>query len=406
MLETNTATPGTEEKRVPASLGAPQRIVVVLPQDNGENEGNQNNSAATGGEGTGQSEADKATATLALAEAEKNKIPEISDEVMAKYLESKGITGFKTAEELKAKLETPAAVAAPPTPEEIAKTAADLDKRMLDLFLEGGGNIDNYAVIKQVANMDLKELSEKELVRELTSKGFNDAEIAALKQERYYQINLDELEQDLINGETDEEFESRKVGLKKKQEFYTEKLSTRSKHTQEQAKGILKNLYSAIEKSESSKKASEESERKLSAKTDEILSKIPKKVTYELGKTLDNSADIVPVQHEVDDADIAEVGKLLKDPTLRNNFLYTPEGDLNLQAIADIKVENATLKKALKNVYLEAEKRTVERFSKVFPHVTPQSLGVGTNGREQTNGGGKKTAASIGKSQRVAQGQS
>jgi len=328
-------------------------------------------------------------------------VDDISEDKIKAYLEKNGITGFQSIDELKNKLNSAGAVQ--PTPEELAKAEAELDKRMLDLFLEGGGNIDNYAIIKQVANMDLAEFSEKELVRELKGKGFNDAEIAAIKKERYYQINPEEIERDLVNGESEEEFEARKEALKKKQEVFGDKLKNRSKYAQDQAKNILNNLKNSIVNSDASKKAHEEKERKLSAKTDEILKNIPRTKTYQLGEGADGTK-IADIEDKIDESVFEKVSGILKDETQRNNFLFTPENELNLQAIAEMMIENESLKKALKNVYLEASTRSVNHFRSVFPFNSATALGVGTNGKDGTSIASKAQPVKLGKAERVPVG--
>jgi hypothetical protein len=382
MSETNTQEP------VVASLGGTQRIQtdnpVVL-----EEQANANNS----NEGAAQTEEEK---DKAIAELDKSKLPELNDEQLKELLKGRGIE-FDNFDTLKEKLKAPAEVAAEPTAEEKQKAASDFEKRQLDLFISSGGKVEEFAAIKNVLAMDLKELSIQDIRKEAKDAGLTEEQTDAIIQERYYQKNPDELEQG--EDEEDNDFEARKKEYKAKHDYATKKIEKRGQNIKKNAESILKNLTTALQQSDLSKREIEESEKAIASKTDDIFSKIPKKITFELGKGTDG-ADIAPVLYDVDDADIESVKSLLKDPTQRNNFLYTPEGELNVEAIAAMSVENANLKKALKVAYLEGGSRQVEAFRKVFPNHTAQSLGLNGNAQQNTATAGKGKPASFGKSQR------
>jgi hypothetical protein len=323
---------------------------------------------------------------------------ELNEEQVSKYLESQGITGFKNLEELKSKLSVPAA-AIPPTEDEKQKAIADLEKRQLDLFLLNKGTVEQFASIKNILALEsLKDLGITEIRKEMREAKFNDEEIEAVLQERYYQENPDELEQEIDESTAD--FEKRKADFKKKHEFAASKIEKRGQNIKKNAESILKNLRTAIEQSDLSKMAAEENERKLASTTDEHLSKVPKEITYELGKAPDE-ADIAPVLHRVDDADISEVALFLKDKTKRETKFITPEGDLNVTAIADLLLENATLKKGLKAAYLSGGSRQVDHFRKVFPAYSAQQIGIGNNGvKNISTNGEKRLPVSMGKVQK------
>lgn len=375
---------------VVASLGKPERIQTQKIEQPVEKQvANTDNSNANNGNVADQEKGGTEDAV--------NKIPELNDEQLKEILKGKGID-FESFDTLKEKLTVPAAEL---TEEQKIKQEADFDKRRLDLFLANGGTIESYAAVKSVLAMDLTELSKTELKKELKDSGFTEDEIEVVLKERYYQINPDELEQEL--GEEDDDFEKRKAALKKKNEYGSKKLQNRGTYIKKNAEGVFKNLETALKQSDLSKREMEEAEKKLLSKTDEIFSKLPTKITFELGKGTDG-AELAPVQYDVDDADMQEVKTFLKDPAQRNNFLYTAEGELNVESIVAMKVENANLKKALKVAYLEGGSRQVEAFKKVFPHHSPQSVGLNGNAQQQNLSGQKGQPVSFGKPQRVPTG--
>lgn len=339
--------------------------------------------------------AKKAEETAALAEAEKNKLPDLSEDQIKALLAKQGIKVEGTLEELKAKLNPAAEL----TEEEKRKieTEKELAAQQLYLTLDPANTIEKFAALKSVAAMDEKELSEKSLKNELKAAGFDDDEIKEIIKQRYFQIDIETLEPGLEEDEKD--FEKRKALLAKQAKYGATKLENRGKNAKSHAASELGNLYKAIELSNQQKLDDEKEEKLLSSTIDEIFQKAPKKLTVELGKD-SAEADIPPIEHEVFDKDIADVKELLTDATKRKQFLYNESGDLNVQNIVNTLIENATMKKQLKVVYLSGVDRTTELFAKVFPHRTAQGLGLGGNSAANNNGH-KNQPASRGKVQRV-----
>lgn len=344
--------------------------------------------AASGGAGDGTELTDEQKAEaeklknltpeqLAALEAEKNKLPEVNDDQLKKLLESKGITlDDKGFEGLKEKLNKPAETAK--SPEDIAKEKeaqeSAFEKRMLDHFIANGGTAENFVALKKIASADLKELSESEIKRELKENGITDEEdIKAIILERYYQINPEELEQD--EDESEEDFKKRKALIEKKIAFGTKDKESKSSHIKKQASDALAALQEAIKIQDSLV----EDEAKLSSKVDELAPKLPRKMTFQLGKV--NDQEIAPVEYDVTEDDIAEVVATLKDTGKRNNILYNKDGDLNLESVSTLLLKNKILESALKATYLEGGNRQIAIFEKTFPGRTAKDIGVGgTNG--------------------------
>lgn len=341
----------------------------------GEMTDEQKAAAAAAVAAKGGSEAeltDEQKAAAAASVAEKDKAPELTDEQLKKILEGKGITIDDTGfEGLKEKLNKP--VGAAKSPEDIEKEKAAqeaaFEKRMLDHFIANGGTAENFVALKKVAAADLKELSVSEIRRELGENGFNEEEINTVLKERYYQINPEELEQ--LDDETLEEFEKRKALTEKKIAYGSKKVESKSAYIKKQAGDALAALREAIKAEDSLV----EEEAILSSKIDEVAKKLPKKITFELGKV--NDQDIPAVQYEVAEADITEVVSILKDTGKRNNILYNKDGGLNLESISGILLRNKLLESAIKASYLEGGNRQIAEFERIFPGRTAKDIGVG-----------------------------
>lgn len=381
----------TEEKKpVPGNIvsrgpSAPVQFTVPGQQ--------QTSPADTGGEAGGAA-AGAAELTeeqkTAAAEAEKNKLPELSDEQLKELLKGKGIElDDKGFEGLKEKL-NPAAAAAAPEDVEAEKVKAEgaFEKRMLDFYIANGGTAEQFVAFKQVAATDLKALSESQIRSELKEANFTDEEITAVMVERYYQINPEELVRD-EDKETEEEFLKRKSQIEKKIAFGSKKLETKGSYTKKQAEGALNTLREAVKLEDLQK----EEESKHSKRVEEFFTKLPRKIKFELGKAGENGPDLPPIEYEINDADIASVHDVLKDPVKRKQFLYNEDNSLNLDNVASVMLRNKYLESALKDAYLKGDdlgsKREVEKFEKVFPGRTAKDIGVGgaTGGNQNARKG-------------------
>lgn len=297
-----------------------------------------------------------------------------TDADVAAYLETKGIK-VESFEKLKEKLDL-----IPPveiSEEQKAKIAQDKEKKYVDLFLKGGGTAEQYVAIKKVGEYkddDLIALSIKDLKAEYKAAGFSDEQAEEMLLNSYNQISDEDL--DLEEDEDDKEY------LKKKKEYGAKNLASRSLHTKAQAQKILADLTKAAE-SEDSDNAEEKA---ISSKIEEQFQKMPRKLTLEIGKV--NNNVIPPIEYEVSESDLNEVKAMLQNTAERNNFLYTPEGSLNISNIATVLARNKMLESAVKKAYHEGGHRQTTEVRKIFPALTGSQLGVG--GSTETNVKGQK----------------
>lgn len=383
-----------------ASLGAPVRLPIGVSHETKEDE-NANNSNENGGGAAETPEAKAIREQAELATAEEAKLLDISDEQLQKIFKAKGIEGFTSIEEIKEKLAKSAQQKSEPTAEEIAAKELELDNKRFEVFQKNGGSIEQYAALKQLAAAtDLTQLSILELKKEYKEKGFSDADVDVLLKERYYQIKEEEIEALEQGGtESDEDFQARKDLLKKKVAFGTGKINSRGEAIINRAKGVLDNLTKSIEDSNLQKREDEETEKKILSKVDEFFSKSPKEMSFELGKVAD--VDQLPVLFSDYESEIKEVQAILKDKSQRDALLYQENGDLNVEAIADILLKNKLLEKAVKASFIEGGNRQVAHFEKVFPHRSAAGVGLGALKTPIKEGGGKAKPVSFGKPVRV-----
>jgi len=370
-------------------LGAPQRIN-SLQRDAGAaekavesggvvkeiNENNQN------GTGSDSSNNGSQTDGAPVGDSKGNNETLITDESVKAYLKEKGIP-FESFDDLKEKLKQK--VEKKETAEEKQAKEQAGEKRMLDLFMSGGGTIEQYASLKDLSKADLKDLSRDEVRRELKDAKFSDEEIEQIIKQQYFQTSDEELEQ--LEDESDKEFETRK------REYGSKFFENRATHIKTQAEQIFNSLKERIEAED----LQAQQEVEFSSKIDEHFQKLPRKVTFELGE--ENSRKLTPIEYDVAEADIADVLSTLKDPAKRNNFLFNNEGQLNLENIADLLVRNKFLESAVKTSYLTGETRMTEELERTFGSRSASGVGLGGSnyGKQSQNG----AAVSRGQSQRV-----
>lgn len=381
MSETAEATTAAEKPKV-ASIGQVQRVNnFTAPAKQPEAEATQNNADATSD-----------TNTNADATADQNADANANADQNAKNSPIAKPLSEYTKEEIEARFKELNPDKVDLTPEQLVQKEKERDEKRLAIYLRGGGTIEQYAQIKQVKDMDLTELSKAELTRELKAKNFDDAAIAEIQKERYYQLNPDELEPE--GDEDDEAFEARKAKLKQKVEFGTEKLNNRSAHLKNNAKLILDNLDKAIDAEDLQK----QDEQKFIAKIDEYSKTMPRKLNIPLGKL--NNDDLGTVDLEVPEATIAEITAQLKDKQAINKILYTEEGDLNHTRISELLLKEKLFDSGTREGFLSGRNDQIAKFEKVFPSRTASALGVG--GSVNPNGSaGKGKVASFGKAQPI-----
>lgn len=292
-----------------------------------------------------------------------------------------------TDEELKAEYEKRFPTQAALTDEERQKQADAFEKRMLDLYVDGGGKIEEFALYKQVSAMDLTDISEAELTKELKAIGITDPEqIKAVKKERYFQLEQEDI--DAIEDETEKSLAQKKL------DFGKAKFENKGKQIKENAVDFLDNLKEAVNQKDFFTKR----ENDISSNVDEHFSKLERKMTLQLGK-VDNT-DIAPVEYEVPQDIIDKAREKLNTTAARKQLLFNKDGSLNHTNLADLvlKAEMFESGTASKTAYLEGGHREVEKFEKLFPYRSAAALGL--NGAQPDPKGTGKVAG-IGKVQRV-----
>lgn len=265
------------------------------------------------------------------------------------------------------------------TDEDKQKQADAFEKRMLDLYVDGGGKIEEFALLKQVASTDLTEITKTELTKELKTAGFNETEIAAIQKERYYQLEQAEID------EIDDPAE--KALAQKKLDYGKSKLENKGKIVKENAVDFLNNLKEAVNQ----KDFFTQKESEFVSNVEAHFKEVPRKMTLELGKMDD--IEIPPVEYEVPEDAIAKAQETLKNPASRKQLLFnTTDGSLNLKSIAELVLKAEMFDSAAKTMYLTGGHREVEKFEKIFPK-NPNALGVGGNNQANTGKPGKLVKA-------------
>lgn len=279
-----------------------------------------------------------------------------------------------TDDELKAAYEAKFGQKKEPTPEEITAAEKALDKRMLDIYVDAGGTIEQYSLLKSYATADLTELSKADLTAELKAAGITDpAHIEAIQKERYYQIEQAEI--DKIEDDAEKELAQKKLDFGKK------KFEAKGAHKKEQAVQFFNTLKEAIKEQD----LQSTKENEFSSNVEEHFKKVERKIALQLGQVNDTNID--PVNFEVPEAAIAKAKEILKTPASRKQLLFTPEGEINLSSLAELVLKSEMFDSAIKTAYLEAGDRQVEEFKKVFPFIDPKAIGVGGSAKTKTGKG-------------------
>jgi hypothetical protein len=262
-----------------------------------------------------------------------------------------------------------------PTEEEKKKIETAFEQRVVNRFIEGGGSMEQYVALKNLANSKPEDLSLAETKRELAEAGFKEEEINSIIKEHYFQLSDDEISQ--YEDESDQEF------AKRKREYGMKMFAGRGTGLIEKAKSALTALQNSIKAEDKMS----EIEKQFSSTVDEHFSKVQKKLSFDMGEQ--NGQKISPVDYDLTDAEIEEVKSILKDPSKRNNFFYNEDGaTLNLTNVADVLLRNAVLEKAIKKAYTTAVDRQVEEFEKVFPK-SVQAVGLRSSASTNQKGSGK-----------------
>ena len=322
----------------------------VLPSEENNND-SETGTAAT----TAKKEVEVAKTASAVPD-------ELSDDQLRSFLEKKGIV-IDSIDALKEKLSPKEVI----TPEEKKKQELAAEKKFVDLFVEGGGTVEQYVAIKNIAEKPIKDLSLESLRAEYKDLGFTDEQVDTIIKERYYQVD----DEELASFDDDEEDDkARKELTKKLKEVFSAKLENKALYKQKQAQKILADLKEAAD----ADKLAIEQEEQLSSKIDEHFKKIPRKVTFQIGES--NGKPISPIEYEVSESDIAEVQAMLKDSTKRQQFLTNSDGDLNIPSLSEVLLQNKYLKTAIKAAYHEGGNRQAQLVDNIFPK-NAYDIGIG-----------------------------
>lgn len=258
------------------------------------------------------------------------------------------------------------------TEEQKQKQAADKEMRLMKIFVDKfGGTPEQYNLQKQIANVDPTEFSKAQAIEEAKVAGFNDEEAKAIANERFYQIQLDSLEQDYDNDESDEDFEKRKATIQKKIDFGNKQLAAKSQTKIQQAKDFL----TTLQKEADSEDLQRQEEERISSKVDEVLKTMPREVTLELGKS--NDEDLAPIVHKVSEESVEKVRSMLGDPAQRNNLFLNEDGTLDIHTAAVVLLKAEEYNRLAKNALLEGQTRQAKIYESVFPARSPYALGIG-----------------------------
>lgn len=280
-----------------------------------------------------------------------------------------------TDEEIKAEYEKRFPKQVDLTPEEIKKKEEAFDKRMLDFYLEKGGKMEEFLLLKQVAGADLTELTEAELTKELKAIGITDPEqIKQVKKERYFQ--LEQAEIDAI-----EDPEEKKLA-QQKFDYGKSKLENKGKRQKDAANEFFNTLKEAINLADSDA----QKEKEFTSNVEDYFSKLERKMTLQIGKVDDT--EIAPVEYEVPEDIIKAAKEELKNVSSRKQLLFNNDGFLNHKNIAELVLKAKMFDSAAKTSYLTGATREVEKFEKIFPK-KPNALGVGGNQQAPTGQKGK-----------------
>lgn len=309
-----------------------------------------------------------ATVVAPAAGAEGAAAEPTDEEKLKEILKKAGVDYTGSLDDLKAKIAAPAP-GKEPTEEEKKLSESILEQRMVAKFVTEGGTIDQYAAMKQVANMDAKELSQASTTKELKEAGFDDAEIEDIIKKRYYQIKEDLVRDE--DNETVEQFDARKKRFEKEATFFGKKFEGKSSHIKTDAANFINNLREAV-KSEDSQKAKEAT---FLSNVDESLKKLPRELTLELGLVNDQKID--PVPFKVLDEHIASVKGILNDPATRKQYFINADiSQEDLGRAINIILRNVAFESAARVALLEGGTREVAKFKKIFPD-NPNTIGVG-----------------------------
>lgn len=383
MSDTNTQTADNTqnaEVKEPVKLGTLQRFAMPTMQEN--------NSAVTDNEDINTEGANATNANNGAADSTENAAPAPTmptPEQLKEYFKSLNID-YDGDDKIKEKLTAPATTTAAPTEAEIQAKELAKEKRLLDKFISGKGTAEQYVALKGVANADPNKFALDMAKTDLMKGGLTLEEAEIYVKENLGMIDDTELEQ--LGDESDRAFK------KRQKEFNAKLLAANSNPHIEKAKWVLQNLNEAIEAED----LQVQQEVTLSAKIDEDFKVLPRKLSIEIGKI--GTTDVLPVDYDVSEADVAEIKGILKDPTKRQQLLYNQDGSLNITRISQALIKEKAFESAGKVLYHSGMTKAIEDFQKTFPARSAQELGVGGS-PNRPNPNQKGQPAAVGKNVRM-----
>lgn len=312
---------------------------------------------------------EKAPEKTAGGEVGKDATPEekpaelkLTEEQIKAYLKEQGIEFEGGISALKEKLTSEPAKEL--TPEQKAEQERVRDTQILNKFIEKGGTPEIYVGLKQTMAADPQVLGEGVLRTQLKQGKYSEDEIGTILHDQFFQLTDDEIADFEDEAERDFATRRRDFGRKQLESFATPLI--------QQAKSAYQELQDEISVTDLEHQLDEQ----FSAKAVETVKQLPRKFTFQLGKTEDGK-DIAPIEYDVDATHLSELQETLANPAKRKQFFYNEDNSMNLQNVANVMLRNLVLESALKTTYHESAKRQVELFEAVFPKTSAADVGLG-----------------------------
>jgi hypothetical protein len=288
---------------------------------------------------------------------------ELNDDQLKALLDKRGIK-FESFEDLKKKVEY-----TPPAPElsdeDKKKAGSELDKKLLELHIKRGGDLNGFAALKTVGETDPKVLGLDKIKSDLLKDGFPTDEVDNVIKKMHLNVSDEELA---------EMREDDRKKIEKERAFGEKKLQNRGLYLQNTAKSYIDSLKQELQEQETEKQKMEQH----TAKAVDAIKNFQRKQTLELGER--DGVKLSPVEYDVQDEVLTEVLEIIKDPVKFEQHLYTKEGDLNLDFLIPHLVNSVSREKAAKVAFFTGETRAVEHVEAIYGSKPPA---LGSNGKPQ-----------------------
>jgi hypothetical protein len=286
----------------------------------------------------------------------------LTEDQLKEYFKSQGID-YEGVEKLKAKLAPQVQL----TDEQKKQAELELEKKLFDLHTKRGGNLEQYAAFKAVAQSDVKTLGIDKIKRDLVADGFTADQADGIIKKMHFEVS----DEDLAAIEDESE---RKL-IEKERAFGLKKLTARGGFIQNTAKSYLDSLTKELQDLDAEKVKMELH----TSKVEDAIKNFQRKQTLQLGKVDDQ--EIAPVDYDVPDEVLTEVKEILSDRAALESKLYNKEGDLNLEFLIPHLINSVSRDKAVRHAYITSADRQVAIFEKVFPSKSAPALGSNNNNK-------------------------